>query len=478
MTAHPRPPPTVSVSAGSTTSGGGADSSRLNRLISGLGSEIVNIAAFLDDLHQTADEQLSTLADSQTALRSLNQTSDTMGQTTALLTTSAQASLDAVDTSVATLRASADTSKAVSRWVTDFEDRIAQVRVSLNAVAAANAQIADIAVHVNILAINARIEAARAGDAGRGFAVVADAIKELSHKTSAAAEKVTEQTQHLTQTFQVLHCESQDVATDARSVIDAATATDKALMDIASSIRATTEQSGVIANQAAQVDAATKASVPAFSRLSKLASQTGEGVTQATTRSTALIARSEAIVQAAALIGGASIDTPFITIVQTAAARIGAIWDEALAAGRISLRDLFDPNYEPITGTAPQQFRTRFTAFTDKTLPAVQEPAFDLDPRVVFCVAIDQRGYLPTHNAKFSQPPSRDSVWNGANCRNRRIFDDRVGLKSGRSTAPFLLQVYRRDMGGGQFVMMKDVSAPIKAGGQHWGGLRLAYTFD
>jgi methyl-accepting chemotaxis protein len=63
-----------------------------------------------------------------------------------------------------------------------------------------------------------------------------------------------------------------------------------------------------------------------------------------------------------------------------------------------------------------------------------------------------------------------------ANCRNRRIFDDRVGLKAGRNTGPFLMQVYRRDMGGGDFVMMKDLSAPITVGGRHWGGLRMAFT--
>jgi methyl-accepting chemotaxis protein len=36
------------------------------------------------------------------------------------------------------------------------------------------------------------------------------------------------------------------------------------------------------------------------------------------------------------------------------------------------------------------------------------------------------------------------------------------------------LQTYRRDMGGGQFVLMKDISAPITVNGRHWGGLRLA----
>jgi hypothetical protein len=70
---------------------------------------------------------------------------------------------------------------------------------------------------------------------------------------------------------------------------------------------------------------------------------------------------------------------------------------------------------------------TRFVALTDRLLPPIQEPVLELDPRIVFCAAVDRNGYLPTHNRKFSHPQSRDPVWNAANCRNRRIFDDRVG---------------------------------------------------
>ena len=108
-------------------------------------------------------------------------------------------------------------------------------------------------------------------------------------------------------------------------------------------------------------------------------------------------------------------------------------------------------------------------------LPAVQEPVLAFDPRIAFCAAVDRNGYLPTHNRIYSRPQGDDPVWNAANCRNRRIFDDRTGLAAGRSTKPFLLQTYRRDMGGGQFALMKDCSAPIFVKGRHWGGLRVAF---
>jgi methyl-accepting chemotaxis protein len=154
---------------------------------------------------------------------------------------------------------------------------------------------------------------------------------------------------------------------------------------------------------------------------------------------------------------------------------VSKAFETAVARGEVSIEDLFDQRYVPVTGSNPPQFLTRFTAFTDRVLPAIQEPLLDLDPRVAFCAAIDLRGYLPTHNLKFSLPQRDDVVWNMANCRNRRMFDDRTGIAAASHTKPFLLQTYRRDMGGGEFVLMKDASAPVFVGGRHWGGVRIGY---
>ena len=119
---------------------------------------------------------------------------------------------------------------------------------------------------------------------------------------------------------------------------------------------------------------------------------------------------------------------------------------------------------------------TRFANFTDRILPAVQEPMLKFSDKVVFCAATDRNGYIATHNLKFSRPQEPGAAeWNAKHARNRRIFNDRVGLRAGQSQRPFLVQAYRRDMGGGEYRMMKDVSAPITVNGRHWGGLRLAY---
>ncbi|MEO5620670.1 MAG: hypothetical protein ABIQ85_07100 [Cypionkella sp.] len=216
---------------------------------------------------------------------------------------------------------------------------------------------------------------------------------------------------------------------------------------------------------------------PSFQTIAQsVASQAGL-VSDARKRVAGLITQGETMLQRAFEVGGATADKPLIAEVQARAARLGGLLEEALRNGTISQADLFSTDYSVIPGSEPRQLMARFTALTDRLFPQVQEPALALDRRVVFCAAVDRNGYLPTHNQKFAAPQGKDPVWNAANCRNRRVFDDRVGLGAGRSTAPFLMQIYRRDMGGGKFAMMKDVSAPIFVSGKHWGGLRLAFSF-
>src|SRR3546814_18455434 len=115
-------------------------------------------------------------------------------------------------------------------------------------------------------------------------------------------------------------------------------------------------------------------------------------------------------------------------------------------------------------------------ALTDEVLLPIQEPALQFDERVVFCACVDVNGYLPTHNLKFGEPQGSDPVWNAAHCRNRRIFNDRVGLAAGQNTESFLLQTYRRDMVGGSSVMMTSVSAPVVVACKPWVGLLLDYN--
>jgi methyl-accepting chemotaxis protein len=234
-----------------------------------------------------------------------------------------------------------------------------------------------------------------------------------------------------------------------------------------------------IAAASADIDAQGRALLASVAGLASGVEQSGANLRTAGGQLGTLRDGAEALIGLVADAGVETPDTRFIHAVQAAAAEVARRFEAGLARGDVTADALFDRDYRPIAGSDPAQVLTRGVAFTDRVLPGVQEPMLAFDPRVVFCAAVDVNGYLPTHNRKYSQPQRRgDSAWNAGNCRNRRVFDDRVGLAAGRNQGPFLLQTYRRDMGGGRFALMKDLSAPIVVRGRHWGGLRLAYAVD
>ncbi|MCZ8154209.1 MAG: methyl-accepting chemotaxis protein [Rhodobacteraceae bacterium] len=365
---------------------------------------------------------------------------------------------------------------ALANQVALFGERIEALTSALTKVARAAGDIDAIARTTNLLALNASIEAARAGAAGRGFMVVAQEVKQLSGRTQDATRQIESNLGDLTREITAIAETGRAAADRAAKVRREAGHVSRVMTEIDSAVLAIADRQDQINETSDTASSLVAATENGFHGI-------GAGVTQAAGRLSAaksslsdLVNASERLVSSTARLGVETVDTPYINAVRQAAAAISAAFTAEVESGRFPLRDLFDHSYRPIPGSDPAQVMAAFTPLTDRLLPAFQEPLLSLSPAVVFCAAVDVNGYLPTHNRKFSQPQRLgDPTWNAANCRNRRIFDDRVGLAAGRNTKPFLLQSYRRDMGGGTFALMKDVSAPIFVLGRHWGGLRLAY---
>jgi methyl-accepting chemotaxis protein len=440
-----------------------------------VGIEIVDLAGFLDSVEASCKDQGQVIARTTEAARRIGPQNDAVNREVAVLGKEATDALGVVNRSIETLRESGEANRSVARWVQDAATRLGRAGTNLDRVRTSNSDISAIASQVNILAINAKIEAARAGDAGRGFAVVAEAINALSQKTARAAETIGDTIGALTEELQVLSRTAAGISGEAERVLARSEEADRSLSEIGTSVGAVSDATTRIEAATSEVRRAFEAILPQLAAISDSVSGVGKGVHTVRDRVHGMVDSSETLLQDIAALGGALEDAPFIAQVKADAATLSERLEQAVQTGEISEAQLFATDYRPIAGTNPPQVMAPFTALTDRLFPSVQEAALTRDPRIVFCAAVDRNGYLPTHNTRFSQPQGADPVWNTANSRNRRIFNDRVGLKSGRNREPFLLQVYRRDMGGGSFVLMKDVSAPIFVRGRHWGGLRLAY---
>ena len=454
----------------------GRELTQLTDAATGLGSETVDISGFLQDLDDRCSDQLRELTQVRTETDALTEVSERIQSAVQAMVDTSETALTRVHASVRMIGESGQNSQSLAEWVRSVHDGGAEVEEMLRDVKVSNTLISDIAWQVHILAVNAKIEAARAGQAGKGFGIVAESVKDLSQKTADAAQTISATVARLSTWLSQLHREAQATARQADQVITQSGETDKALSEIETGIEALRSGSHHLHGETSNTHDTVIKTRGAVQRISRSVTDVATGVDEATKRCFKLIDTSEGILQHAVALGGSGADSTMITLVQDLAGRVSQAMEQAVAQGRISEADLFARHYSPIPGSDPPQVMAAFTNLTDSVLPPIQEAALQCDPRVVFCAAVDENGYLPTHNRKFSHPQGQDPVWNAANCRNRRVFDDRVGLKAGRSTKPFLLQVYRRDMGGGSHVMMKDLSAPIRVRDLHWGGLRLAFT--
>lgn len=441
------------------------------------GYDIVDLEGFLAGFATRSDaqkKQLSLVQKGGTELTTANAEMETRIRT--LLPETAEL-LDAIQTSLTGAEDTIAQTGSLAKWVTSIADRMSQVEDAVRAVRNSNNEIAAIATQVNILAINAKIEAARAGDAGKGFAVVAEAINALSRKTSGAAKGISGNVIALRHWVDGLREATDDVSETAETVQQRSSRALDELGSVASHITKTSTALADIAETASKANATIQEFSPHFGEINSIIETNSDAIGQAYTKVERLVDRSEIIVQKTVILGGTDDDQPFIEMVQSMAKQAALVFTEGLAKGILTEEDLFTSDLVVVPGTAPEQFTCAYLDFTDEVLPDIIDGVLEWNPRVIFACPIQANGYIPTHNTKFSAPQTSDVVWNTANSRHRRIFDDRVGLKAGRNTEPFLVQVYRRDMGNGDYRVMKDVSAPIFVNGRHWGGLRLAYTF-
>lgn len=460
---------------GTTAAGAEELIGELASRIDTLGVEVADVAGNLDEVTQRVAQQAAQFKDLQGTVETMvagNREIDRAARTTQTAASNASGEVIASRTLIGNaVQHIGDLTAAVGR----IEQRLASFGNVIGQIGGVATSIETIAKQTRLLSLNAAIEAARAGDAGRSFAVVAGEVKSLADETRKATDRIALIVQDLGRQIEGLIGESGQATQHAGHAGSGAKKVETVIVNVDEAFRTMGHEIDSIARAAADNLKHCDSTLDELEGLAEGVALSSDNLEQADARIQALLTLSETLIEFIAGSGVETADTPLIRKVIEVAQRISAEFEAAVRRGEISETQLFDERYREIRGTNPKQYLTDYVAFTDRVLPPIQDPVQRFDPRVVFCVAWARGGYLPTHNPEYNQPQSADPEWNAAHCRNRRVFDDRAVRKVAQNTKPFLLQTYRRNMGGGNFVLMKDLSSPIFVNGRHWGAFRMGF---
>ncbi|GAB6039184.1 methyl-accepting chemotaxis protein [Fundidesulfovibrio butyratiphilus] len=173
--------------------------SQLEGVVAVVGGASDELSAQVEQSSRGAEQQAQRVAETATAMEEMNATVLEVAKNAGLAAQSseqarsmAQEGADVVGRAVREIEAVQSQAQQLKSDMDALGRQAAGIGQILNV-------ISDIADQTNLLALNAAIEAARAGEAGRGFAVVADEVRKLAEKTQAATKEVEDAIQGIQQ---------------------------------------------------------------------------------------------------------------------------------------------------------------------------------------------------------------------------------------------------------------------------------------